>query len=120
MRVFHDAGVLAHDLPLGRHDQPVGVDPQADRPVGERGWNAVAVGQPIGPDHESRAVRQLGVRGLQLDAFAAAPPMVRCARSSRLGRSGTLNLTSTASDLRYLQIVFRDNPVRLSISQIEI
>ena len=44
MRTLDDAGVLAHELQLGDHDKPVGVDPQADRPVGERGRNAVAVG----------------------------------------------------------------------------
>jgi hypothetical protein len=39
--------------------------------------------------------------------------------SSLLGRSGTLNLGSTAPDRRYLRIVFRDNPVRRDISRIE-
>jgi hypothetical protein len=35
-----------------------------------------------------------------------------------LGRSGTLNFGSTVSPRRYLRIVFRDNPVRRSISRI--
>ena len=42
-----DAGVLAHDLALGHHDQPLGIHPQADRSVGERGWDAVAIGLEV-------------------------------------------------------------------------
>ena len=42
-----DAGVLAHDLALGHHDQPLGIDTQADRPVGERGRDAVAIGLEV-------------------------------------------------------------------------
>src|SRR5208283_3072357 len=39
--------------------------------------------------------------------------------SSRLGRSGTLNIGSTLSERRYLRTVFRDSPVRRAISRIE-
>ena len=42
MRALDDADVLAYHLTLGYHDQSVGVDTQVDRPVGERGRNAVA------------------------------------------------------------------------------
>src|SRR5947209_9055650 len=39
--------------------------------------------------------------------------------SSRLGRSGVVNLGSTLSVRRYLRTVFLDNPVRRAISRIE-
>jgi hypothetical protein len=35
MRAFDDPGVLAQDPSLGRHDETVRVDAQADRPIGE-------------------------------------------------------------------------------------
>ena len=40
---FDDPHMLAQDAPLGRHDQPVGIDPQADRPVRKRRRDAVAI-----------------------------------------------------------------------------
>lgn len=43
MRTIYNPGVLAQDVTLGSDRQPVRVDPQADRPIGERGWHAVAV-----------------------------------------------------------------------------
>jgi hypothetical protein len=36
-----------------------------------------------------------------------------------LGRSGALNTGSTASDRRYLRMVFRDRPVRRAIARID-
>ena len=39
--LIDDARVFAQDLPLGRHDYPLGLDPHADRPVGERGGHTV-------------------------------------------------------------------------------
>lgn len=38
-----DAGMFAQDVALGRHDQPVGIDSQADRPVREGRRDAVAI-----------------------------------------------------------------------------
>ena len=38
-----DAGVFADDLPLGGDDDALGIDPHADRLIGERGRHAVAV-----------------------------------------------------------------------------
>src|SRR3546814_18109416 len=43
MGPLDDPAMLAQDLALGGDDEPVRVDPQAHRPVGERGWHAVAI-----------------------------------------------------------------------------
>ena len=43
MGSIDDPAVLAQDLTLGGDDDPLGVNPQADRAVGERGRHAVAV-----------------------------------------------------------------------------
>ncbi len=43
MRALDNARVLAQDLTLGHDNDPFGVNPQADRPVGERGRHAVAI-----------------------------------------------------------------------------
>ena len=43
MRPFDNAMVFTNDLPFRRNHQPVGIDPQADRPVGKSGRHAVAV-----------------------------------------------------------------------------
>src|SRR5215211_5390194 len=43
MRTLDDPPVLADDRPLGDHHDAVGIDPQADRTVGEGGGHAVAV-----------------------------------------------------------------------------
>ena len=44
-----------------------------------------------------------------------------CANGSNLlGRNGAWNCGSTASERRYLRMVFRDNPVRRDISRIGI
>ncbi len=58
VRALDDTGVLAHDLPLRHHDDPVGVNPQADRPVGERGGDAVAVALEV---HETSRRHALGM-----------------------------------------------------------
>jgi hypothetical protein len=52
MRALDHPRVLADDLPLGRDDEPVGVDPQADRAVGERRRDTVAV--PLEADQAGR------------------------------------------------------------------
>src|SRR3546814_8620451 len=38
-----NSGVLAQDLPLGRDDQPIGIDPQAHWPVRKGSRNAIAI-----------------------------------------------------------------------------
>lgn len=43
MRALDQSLMLAQDLSLGGHDDPVGIDPQAHRAVGEGGRDAVAV-----------------------------------------------------------------------------
>ena len=43
MRSLNDAGMLTQDLTLGHQHDPLGVNPQADRPVREGGRHAVAV-----------------------------------------------------------------------------
>ena len=35
--------MLTENLPFCGHDKPIGVDPEADRPVGEGGRHAIAV-----------------------------------------------------------------------------
>jgi hypothetical protein len=52
MRALDHPRVLADDLPLGRDHEPGGVDPQADRAVGERGRHAIAV--PFEADQTGR------------------------------------------------------------------
>jgi hypothetical protein len=52
MRALDHPPVLADDLPLGCDDEPVGVDPQADRAVGKRRRDAVAV--PLEADQAGR------------------------------------------------------------------
>src|SRR3546814_9627336 len=62
MGPLDDPAMLAQDLALGGDDEPVRVDPQAHRPVGERGWHAVAIAlegdqagrrYPLGVDRKS-------------------------------------------------------------------
>ena len=60
-------GMLAQDLTLGGHDDPLGIDPDADRPVGERGRHAVAVALKV---HEADRRYPLGV----LDKTVKGPP----------------------------------------------
>jgi hypothetical protein len=43
VRPFDDPGMLAQDLPFCRHNNPLGIDPDAERTVGERGGDAVTV-----------------------------------------------------------------------------
>lgn len=43
MRPAEDAMMLAYDLAFCRDDQPIRIDPEADRSVGEGCWDAVAV-----------------------------------------------------------------------------
>ena len=43
VRAGEDAGVLADDLPLGGDDDALGIDPHADRSVGEGRRHAVAI-----------------------------------------------------------------------------
>jgi len=43
VRAFDDLIMLAQDMAFGGDDDPVGIDAQADRPVGEGRWHAVAV-----------------------------------------------------------------------------
>ena len=40
---FYDPRMFAEDIALGRNDQPLGIDPQADGPVGKRCRHTVAV-----------------------------------------------------------------------------
>ena len=59
--------MLTQDATLGRNDQPVGIYPQADRPVGKRRRNTVAIALKT----DQTGVRQLDVGHLQLGAFTA-------------------------------------------------
>jgi hypothetical protein len=43
MAAFDDPQMFAQDTALGRHDQSVGIDPQADRTVREGRRNAIAI-----------------------------------------------------------------------------
>jgi len=43
MRPLDDAAVLAHDLPFRGNHNPLRIDPEADRPVGEGRRHAVAI-----------------------------------------------------------------------------
>src|SRR5208337_2222816 len=43
MRTLDDPRMFAQDLPFSRNDDPLRVNPNADRPIGERGRHAVAV-----------------------------------------------------------------------------
>ena len=73
VRALDDPGMLAHDLALGHHHEPVGVDPQADRAVGERRRHAVAVGFEM---HEAGWRYPLGV----FDKAVEHPPQRHQAR----------------------------------------
>src|SRR3546814_17451438 len=43
VRAVDNSVVLAQDLPLGRDDQPIGIDPQAHWPVRKGSRNAIAI-----------------------------------------------------------------------------
>ena len=43
VRARDDPRMLAQDPTFGRHDDALRVDPQAHGPIGERGWNRIAV-----------------------------------------------------------------------------
>lgn len=120
MRSPDDPFMLARDLALGDNNDPVRIDVQADRPVRERSRHAVAVAVEV---YEAGQRHPFGV----FDEAVEGPPSIRshpdsfsANGSSLLGRSGTLNFGSTVPARRYLRIVFRDKPVRRSISRIGI
>ena len=58
MGALDKARVLTQDLPLGHDGDPFGVNPQADRPVGEGGRHAVAIAIEV---HQARRGDALGL-----------------------------------------------------------
>ncbi len=72
MRSVDDAMVLADDHALCSNDDPIGIDPEADRTIGKRGRHAVAI---------ALQMHQAG-RGDPLGIFDKAIERTRCRHQS--------------------------------------